>query len=625
MKIRTILLALLLLSTLAQARVESQQDSFHYCLYLPLSDQPTCFSDLPEVLISKMVVGVRPGTPTNIILYTSKPAPLGESSHGPVIALNTPSDSYTPGSVVDVAMAVLNEKGEMVCDADPELTIMTPSGKVLTPPISMSPTCQLYGRTPEPDFSAKFTATEPGTYTLTLSAINLTFTKSMSVLPDLPFQVTRDAPTRVFPLITYPITITLSSTEGYTGTVTEHIPAGYKVTETDGEVTDDGIKWSVTIPPGSSTDLHYTLDAPDISPALHTIGPLSPVSKAYWHLALDKSPILDWGDIEIYKSSSEVLDSDGPAVCTSADMGDDSSDTCGATLYGGLSYRFEIGIKEGNSEDATVGQVDFRDVVAAGNALGSSPTITYCGWPGLGGEWGTCSVSTNDIVATGSQVVVKNALEYFVFVVTPSMDADDDSDATFFWDEAELSGIVSDTQIFTVDPGGTLLPSGEVKNQSTVYTTSRVMFNTTWAASNTLDTYIFSMDTGSGWTNGSVQDFVGSNSGNITYISTSYPATIYWKFYANDTYNIWNVSAQGSFDLSPPIALSSPLATPDHDLPTKSLNLSADVTHVTGGSIDVAWAQIFYFNGSEIGNTTLTNSTGIRIILSLRVNFTLLT
>ena len=90
-------------------------------------------------------------------------------------------------------------------------------------------------------------------------------------------------------------------------------------------------------------------------------------------------------------------------------------------------------------------------------------------------------------------------------------------------------------------------------NQSSFKDAIWVNFSAIWSDDNGLSGFIFEIDQGNGFVNSSFTLFPtgGSsklqNSTNITFINASVGTQIRWRYYANDSFNYWNVSQTQSF------------------------------------------------------------------------------
>ena len=181
-----------------------------------------------------------------------------------VLALNTNKSVYTPNEQVQFAMAVLDDSGNMVCDAHVSLTVKDPTGAVTTLTtdsgnISVSPTCTSHDVAIPADYSAKYQAGGVGTYALTLSAMTKNgtsnITDSFAVQNSVPFDVERHAPTRIYPPNTYPVSLSVKANQDFSGTVTEFVPASFTITPATGSAqTFDSSQIVSSMPPDLQDD-----------------------------------------------------------------------------------------------------------------------------------------------------------------------------------------------------------------------------------------------------------------------------------------------------------------------------------------------------------------------------------
>lgn len=164
-----------------------------------------------------------------------------------VLAINPNKAVYHTGETADIAMAVLDDAGEMVCDAQLNLEIRPPAGgsnletrKFTTDDgsILVNNVCASKDLTLTPDFEVRYPVNEQGTYMLNLSATtkNGTYTVSDSFQVDntVPFVIERKEATRIYPAHTYPVDISLTAQDNFTGTVTEIVPESFEVTVASG-------------------------------------------------------------------------------------------------------------------------------------------------------------------------------------------------------------------------------------------------------------------------------------------------------------------------------------------------------------------------------------------------------
>ncbi|MFC1722498.1 hypothetical protein ACFL0C_02515, partial [Patescibacteria group bacterium] len=125
-----------------------------------------------------------------------------------VLAVNTNKSIYTPNETAVIAMAVLDDAGEMVCDANVTLLITDPNGrKTLLDThdntIRVSPNCSKKEYIPTPDYETKYTTNSTGTYSMRLTATtpngSYSITDEFEVRDYVPFDIERITATRIFP------------------------------------------------------------------------------------------------------------------------------------------------------------------------------------------------------------------------------------------------------------------------------------------------------------------------------------------------------------------------------------------------------------------------------------------
>lgn len=272
-----------------------------------------------------------------------------------VLALNFDKSSYRPDETAQIQMAVLDEQGRTICDADLRLVITTPSRSFTlsteNDSIQVTETCPEYGAQIDPDYIAQQVLEETGAYAFELEANtqngSYTVYSSLDVIDDPSFEVSRVGPTRVFPILEYPMRLQVFSKDGYRGRVHEVVPVDFDIapdnnSQTYNEISIVGnqqiITWDVDIPAGQSVALGYIFDAPDISPEFYTLGPLvvgeinSPEfsEQRSWQIAGDAV-----GNLIVFYSGTGAM----PAgwSCVSCTTGNDFFQRFakGAATYGG--------------------------------------------------------------------------------------------------------------------------------------------------------------------------------------------------------------------------------------------------------------------------------------------------
>lgn len=209
-----------------------------------------------------------------------------------VLALNTDKTVYRPDETARIMMTVLDQFGATVCEANLSLKISGPGlNATLTTDsqqISRNETCETYGPQIAPDYEVPQQLNGPGEYQLELTAVtaNGQFQIADSIfVEETPlFDVSREGPTRIFPVVDYPMSISVTASSAYSGIVSETVPKEFSIksgqfgTEFSTVRTVGNSKvidWNVSLDAGESITLGYTFDAPDIAPEFYLLGPLS--------------------------------------------------------------------------------------------------------------------------------------------------------------------------------------------------------------------------------------------------------------------------------------------------------------------------------------------------------------
>jgi hypothetical protein len=227
-----------------------------------------------------------------------------------VLAMNPTKSIYTPGETVTMQMAALTDKGDTICDGDLRLKITDPQQRIFEVPVERSGACGKNNVTDIPDYQSVFTdAREIGKYTMQLSHFNAAgnlvhvIEDVFEVRPFVQFSVERTAPTRIYPLAPYSVTITISANTDFSGDIVEYVPRGFVFEDTGGaavvsrpEVTE--LVWKdVVLAEGESKVFTYQFDAPDISPYTYLLGPLKIDTFSeirHWQIASDALSGVGW-------------------------------------------------------------------------------------------------------------------------------------------------------------------------------------------------------------------------------------------------------------------------------------------------------------------------------------------
>lgn len=206
-----------------------------------------------------------------------------------VFAINFDKSIYTLGDTANVGMAVLDEGGRTLCDAQISLRVVTPTGaernfSTRDGSVIYSDTCGPDNVTSEADYKTDFVVNATGTYKIfatTRTANGLKdFEDQFEVQENPLFDVARSGPTRIYPPAEYRVGIKITPREDFDGIVKEVVPAEFHVIANvpveERVVGEEKILiWDLDLKAGESQEISYIFKAPDISPEFYKLGPLS--------------------------------------------------------------------------------------------------------------------------------------------------------------------------------------------------------------------------------------------------------------------------------------------------------------------------------------------------------------
>lgn len=233
-----------------------------------------------------------------------------------VLAFNTNKALYKVGEDVNIGMAVLGDYGRTKCIAKGKiqlntakiwLTITSPSGAITKlstegGDIWGSGDCKDRSVTDKADFQSKITAFEPGTYQVLMEAehyLGKRSIKSSFVVEqnDSRFIIERTKfPTRIYPKVDYPVTVTIIANEDFSGYLHDIVPKNFKISQIsdDGrtEMTEDfqAIGWETKLEKGKTYRFSYTIHFPPVAPEFYLVGPFTIgrfIEKREWKIASD--------------------------------------------------------------------------------------------------------------------------------------------------------------------------------------------------------------------------------------------------------------------------------------------------------------------------------------------------
>ncbi|MCP6719145.1 MAG: helix-turn-helix domain-containing protein, partial [Patescibacteria group bacterium] len=210
-----------------------------------------------------------------------------------VLSINVNKSIYLPDEKSYVQMAVLDNFGHTICDANLVLEITDPRGNVSTPTIQKSSSCGPTTVTNIPDYYTYYDVNGSGIYQLNLTATTKDGTHSIvdqfEVRNKVPFDVERIGPTRIYPPATYEMRMRIKVNQDFRGEIIEKTPLGFRIDNIEYSVNGNPlnsdfyvlnsseaqeIHWQVNLKKDDFIELHYTFDAPKISPYLYLLGPL---------------------------------------------------------------------------------------------------------------------------------------------------------------------------------------------------------------------------------------------------------------------------------------------------------------------------------------------------------------
>ncbi|MFH1641752.1 MAG: CARDB domain-containing protein [Nanoarchaeota archaeon] len=233
----------------------------------------------------KKIMELIPGTEYNIPIDRIDPAftEIG------LVTINTHKSIYLPDETAFIGIGILDHEGHMVCDANVTLVITDPSGTdtiltTMNDNISISPECDYYFVTNLPDYYTNYTVGDIGEYIMNITAVTYdgkpNRIDSFSVQSYVDFDVTRNGPTRIYPLVPYIMNFTIKANQDYYGDITEVVPIDFIITAQPGlTITEDNesisLSWNMNIISGNAYNIYYEFDAPDVSPEIFYLGPLT--------------------------------------------------------------------------------------------------------------------------------------------------------------------------------------------------------------------------------------------------------------------------------------------------------------------------------------------------------------
>lgn len=168
-----------------------------------------------------------------------------------VLAINTNKSIYLPNQQAKLTMAILDQSGAMVCDADAIVEIVDPQGSSQIfnsnqNQIKVNPACFLKNFTLEPDYEVDYQTGNIGVYKINFQATTKNGTFSISdsfeVRDQVEFDVERSTVTRIYPPAIYPVQFNITANQDFTGVIKETVPATFDVSNLAGVISPSEVE-----------------------------------------------------------------------------------------------------------------------------------------------------------------------------------------------------------------------------------------------------------------------------------------------------------------------------------------------------------------------------------------------
>lgn len=237
-----------------------------------------------------------------------------------VLAMNFDQSVYAPAENAYVQMAVLDDLGHTICDAEVKLRVADPNGSEQEFSTAASGAAQIFisGEcgpetvTNMPDYYFHYQFAGKGEYEFMLTAKTAagekTIAETIEVKDQGALTIKRSGPTRIWPKADYDMRLEIAVLAEFNGSISEQIPANFKIINSELQIknnelatsdkdmgAEDGyaenlepaykiieneagkeIIWeNIKAQAGAVIEIMYRFDAPDLSPELFLLGPLA--------------------------------------------------------------------------------------------------------------------------------------------------------------------------------------------------------------------------------------------------------------------------------------------------------------------------------------------------------------
>lgn len=364
-----------------------------------------------------------------LLITDSTGAQVKEDFLWGVLAINPDKAAYLPGDTAELSMAVLDETGNMVCDAALKLTITNLSAGTTAilstdnEEIKVNPECEEHRMTLKPDYEASYLVGAPGKYQMDLTATtkngSYTVTDNLTAAESLNFGLKRVSATRIYPPNNYPMELTLETNQDFNGYAYETIPRSFalmpaKESETGFELVateknDQVIRWKVKAKQGDTVNLAYQFKAPQISPQFYLLGPVQLVDMGgnvvyaeprQWQIAADAAGSQIRQEINLI---------DGQVTAAGVDSALTNLDT--SRYSGTVTYYFEVVAKVASGTLTVNLRTGSTDVVGIGVSTTSFVRLRTVFTPAVGSNDYQLNLvnGTTPVVQAARIIILQNA------------------------------------------------------------------------------------------------------------------------------------------------------------------------------------------------------------------------